>query len=162
MYSRITKERCTDDVRMAVRCILLLSYVRYYRSAGPLLQAAKLLELSSSISKPSSLAKRETLPLAFCGPAAVLVILYCVFGSFCSDPPIRELFFFDGARDLDPLASNNLDQTPCGDSTVPRASDGSYCSSTMQAPVASEAGGAGVSWMRPRGVLVCSEGYWQR
>ena len=43
-----------------------------------------------------------------------------------------------------------------------RASDGSYCSSTMQALVASEAGGAGVSWMRPRGVLVCSEGYWQR
>jgi len=92
----------------------------------------------------SSSTKRETLLLAFAG------------GPQCweshdalADPSIRELLFFDGARDLDPLASN-LDWSPDGDSTVPQASDGSYCSSIMQALVASEAGGAGVSWMRPR------------
>jgi hypothetical protein len=50
----------------------------------------------------------------------------------------------DRARDLDPLASN-LDWSPDGDGTVPPASDGSYCSSSMQALVASETGGAGVS-----------------
>jgi hypothetical protein len=64
--------------------------------------------------------------------------------------------FSDRARDLDALASN-LDWSPDGDSTVPPASDGSYCSSSMQALVASDTGGAGVSWMRPRQSW-CSEG----
>ena len=86
----------------------------------------------------------------------MLVILYYIFGAL-SDPSIRELFSLMAL-----VISIVLDRSPDGDSTVPRASDGSYCSSTMQALVASEAGGAGVSWMRPRGVLVCSEGYWQR
>jgi hypothetical protein len=40
--------------------------------------------------------------------------------------------FSDRARDLDLLASN-LDWSPDGESTVPPASDGSYCSSSMQA-----------------------------